>query len=191
MKPEPVRPLHGSILGAQKNRKLPLISKKVGRGSQPLPLRCRHEPSGHSCLVRAEQSPGICFTGGNPEQFPPKQQIHSCWASTERTPPEPPSTAKSRAHSGGVRGLRPAPHCFACLGEPKLPYSCSSNLKPHSPRGWVEFPLIYSHGGKGPAKPKCCDGDQNQCLGLCVLCAAEGTLSLFNRLEILIIDIKI
>lgn len=47
MKPEPVRPLHGSIPRAQKNCKLPLISKKVGRGPQPLPLRCRQELSRH------------------------------------------------------------------------------------------------------------------------------------------------
>lgn len=45
--------------------------------------------------------------------------------------------------------------------------------------------------GKGPQKPKHRNRDQNQSLGLCALRAAEGTLSLFNRLEILIIDIKI
>lgn len=189
MKPEPVRPLHGSILRAQKNCKLPLISKKVKRGPQPLPLRCPRSWAGMGCQKQSlpcqgRTKPWNLLYRWKSKVISPKAANHSCWANTKGRPPESLSTAKSRAQADVAHELP----CFAHLGEPELPYGCSSNLQP---QGWVEFPLIYSNGGKCPVEPKCFKGEQNQCLGLCVLCTAEGTLSLFNRLEILIIDIKI
>lgn len=99
-------------------------------------------------LVRAEQSPGIWFTGGNPKLFPPKKQIRSCWASTKGRPPEPPSTAKSRAHGGGV-------HVFVLhhLGELKLPYGCSSkSLTILTQMGGI-FPDLQPQQ-KGPSRAK-------------------------------------
>lgn len=153
MKPKPVWPLHKSILGAQKNCKLPLIAKQLGPGPQPLPFGCRLEPSraqaasSKICLVRAEQSPGICFTGGNPESFPPKQHICSFWASTKRRSQESPPTAKSRAHGGGMHVVHPVPRStLPTLGNwssPMVAASVSNHIHPRD--GW-NFPWFTAIG---------------------------------------------
>lgn len=144
MKPEPVRPLHRSILGAQKNCRLPLISKKVGPGPQPLPLGCCQEPSGHGL-------PAAKFTlsGQNKalesalqveiqSHFPQSSRSAAADPAPKRRPPEP---AKSRVHGGCVRGLRPAP-CSASptSGNPSSPMVAaliSSHVHPGD--GW-NFP---------------------------------------------------
>lgn len=129
MKPEPVRPLHGSILRAQKNCKLPLISKKVGRGPQPLPLGCCQEPSRHG-LPEAK----FALSGQNKALESALQvEIQSHF----------PQSSKSAAAEPAPKGDHQSP-CPQQRAEPRLevmwasllrspwatraPYGCSSNL---------------------------------------------------------------
>lgn len=93
-------------------------------------------------LVGVERSPGICFTGGNLESFPSKVQICSCWPSTERTPPQPPSPATSRATWASSRTVL----CFACPGELELPHGCSSDPHHVHPGDEWNFPWFTAMG---------------------------------------------
>lgn len=157
MKPEPVQPLHGCILGAQKNGKLPLKPKKVGLGPQLLPLRWCQEPSRHGL-------PKFTLSGQNKALESDLQvEIQSYFPQRSKSAAAEPAPKEDHQSPHPQQRAEPMVEvytssscttlCLIHLGEPKLPYGCSSkSLTILTQMGGI-FPDLQPQG-KGPSRAK-------------------------------------
>lgn len=146
MKPEPVRPLHGSILRAQKNCKLPLISKKVGRALSLCPSDAARSWAGTGCQKQSLPCQG---------RTKPWNLLYR-WKSSHF-----PQSSKSTAAEPAPKGDHQSP-CPQPRAEPRLEvhvnFSASPTLQNQSsptaaalisnPRDGWNFPWFTATGEK-------------------------------------------
>lgn len=136
MKPEPVRPIHGSVPGTQKNSRIPLVSKKVGPGPQPLALRCHQES-------RGQRLPAAKFTfSGQNKVLESALQVEIQSHFLQRSKSVAAETAPKRDHESPhpQQRAQPTVDALPTLGNPSSPtVSALISNQVHPGDGW-NFP---------------------------------------------------
>lgn len=158
MKPEPVQPLHGSILGAPKNCILPLKPKKLDWALSFCPSDATRSQAGMGCQSSPSQGrtkPWNLTYRWKSKVISPKEANLQLLSQHQRETTRAPIHSKEQSpHWRCARASSHTTLCLTHLGEPTLTYGCSSkSLTTLTQRMGGIFPDLQPQG-KGPSRAK-------------------------------------